>query len=122
VHHKGSHYVVSQNEAADMRRAAALGDDICKRLDEKYGYNKLVGNAKFVTNTRDDPAFKAMTAHSNVGSGIDAQVAERRRVTAAIATSRPRGVRVAADDPAFRAMHEYQGQDAVLAAIKARRG
>jgi hypothetical protein len=53
VHHKGSHYVVSQSEAADMRAAAALGDDICKRLAEKHR------NQKFAENTRRDDSPRA---------------------------------------------------------------
>jgi hypothetical protein len=192
VHHKGSHYVASQSEAADMRRAAALGDDICKRLDEKYGYNKPVGNAKFVTNSRRDsigddmrasiirevseqmapiasavrdavsnalkttkhidtrpsspvPAsnsFKAMTervvsstASDKVKTVANAMSDFNRRQQEARARSdrywaregaaqraRANNLATNANDPAFRAMNEYQGNDAVLAAIKARRG
>jgi hypothetical protein len=144
-----------------MRAAAKRGDDICKQLDERFGYN----NAKLVTNSRrslqdevrsavldalstnthrhNSPvsagAFKAMservvssTASDNVkavanhmsdfnrrNQELAAKAEAYRKAHPIQRTSAP----VAnADNPAFRAMHGHQGDDAVLAAIKARRG
>jgi hypothetical protein len=75
---------------------------------------------RVVSSTASDKV-KTVAAHMSEFNRDNVERRLRADRYCAKANARAR-VATNANDPAFRAMHEYQGQDAVLAAIKARRG
>jgi hypothetical protein len=60
------HFVVSAAEAAEMRRAAALGDDICKRLAEKHR------NQRRYEQTARDPIANAVASVNKLSALLKA--------------------------------------------------